>query len=585
MERKKIVIVGGVAGGASAAARARRLCEQCEIIVFERGPHVSFANCGLPYFVGGEIVEQDSLLLQTPETLRARFNLDVRVSTEVVAIDRGRQVLKVRELGSGREYEQTYDTLVLSTGASPLKPPIPGIDRAGHFTVRNIPDVERIIAWIKDCRACRAVVVGGGYIGLEMAEQLKHRGLGVTVIEALPQVMTPLDPEMAAWLHQELRANDVALHFGDSVAAFEAPQPGETARASVVVLKSGKRIEADTVVLGLGVRPETSLAKNAGLELGSLGGIRVNDHMQTSDPKIFAVGDAVEVRDRLTGAWGIIPLAGPANRQGRIAADNIFGRPSRYESTQGTAILRLFKLSAGCTGANEKSLRKAGIPYQALHLHPGSHAGYYPGAEPIAMKVLFAPDSGKLLGAQAVGHDGVDKRIDVFATAIKGNMTVQDLAELELAYAPPFGSAKDPVNMAGMAAQNVLAGDVKLAQWNEIPSSSSSRRESAQTSPAEIVSGLTSAATSQDHLVLLDVRRPDERAKGFIPGSLHIPLDELRARMNELPRDKEIIVHCQSGQRSYFACRILSQHGFRVRNLTGSYRTWKTATATPTSSS
>lgn len=585
MERKKIVIVGGVAGGASAAARARRLCEQCEITVFERGPHVSFANCGLPYFVGGEIVEQDSLLLQTPETLRARFNLDVRVSTEVVAIDRGRQVLKVRELGSGREYEQPYDTLVLSTGASPLKPPIPGIDRAGHFTVRNIPDVERIMAWIKDCSACRAVVVGGGYIGLEMAEQLKHRGLGVTVIEALPQVMAPLDPEMAAWLHQELRANDVALHLGDSVAAFETPQPGETARASVVVLKSGKRIEADTVVLGLGVRPETSLAKNAGLELGSLGGIRVNDHMQTSDAKIFAVGDAVEVRDRVTGVWGIIPLAGPANRQGRIAADNIFGRPSRYESTQGTAILRLFKLSAGCTGANEKSLRKAGIPYQALHLHPGSHAGYYPGAEPIAMKVLFAPDSGKLLGAQAVGHDGVDKRIDVFATAVKGNMTVQDLAELELAYAPPFGSAKDPVNMAGMAAQNVLAGDVKLAQWNEIPSSSSSRRESAQSSPEGKVSGLTSAATSQDHLVLLDVRRPDERAKGFIPGSLHIPLDELRARMNELPRDQEIIVHCQSGQRSYFACRILSQHGFRVRNLTGSYRTWKTAIATSPSPS
>ncbi len=573
MERKKIVIVGGVAGGASAAARARRLCEQCEIIVFERGPHVSFANCGLPYFVGGEIVEQDSLLLQTPETLRARFNLDVRVSTEVVAIDRSRQVLKVRELGSGREYEQTYDTLVLSTGASPLKPPIPGIDRAGHFTVRNIPDVERIMAWIKDCRACRAVVVGGGYIGLEMAEQLKHRGLGVTVIEALPQVMAPLDPEMAAWLHQELRANDVALHLGDSVAAFEAPQPGEPARASVVVLKSGKRIEADTVVLGLGVRPETSLAKNAGLELGSLGGIRVNDHMQTSDPKIFAVGDAVEVRDRVTGAWGIIPLAGPANRQGRIAADNVFGRPSRYESTQGTAILRLFKLSAGCTGANEKSLRKAGIPYQALHLHPGSHAGYYPGAEPIAMKVLFAPDSGKLLGAQAVGHDGVDKRIDVFATAIKGNMTVQDLAELELAYAPPFGSAKDPVNMAGMAAQNVLAGDVKLAQWNEIEPLT---RPSATLSPEDGARG---------SLVLLDVRRPDERAKGFIPGSLHIPLDELRARMNELQRDKEIIVHCQSGQRSYFACRILSQHGFRVRNLTGSYRTWKTATATPTSPS
>lgn len=554
MSSKRLVIVGGVAGGASAAARARRLCEQCEIIVFERGPHVSFANCGLPYFVGGEIVEQDSLLLQTPETLRARFNLDVRVNTEVVAIDRTAKLVKVRELATGREYDQPYDSLVLSTGASPLKPSIPGIDRAGHFTVRNIPDVERITAWIKDCNACRAVVVGGGYIGLEMAEQLKQRGLGVTVVEAMPQVMTPLDPEMAAWLHQELRANGVTLHLGDSVAAFETPKPGESARASIVVLKSGKRIEADTVVLGLGVRPETSLAKNADLELGKFGGVRVNEHMQTSDPNIYAVGDAVEVRDRVTGAWGIIPLAGPANRQGRIAADNIFSRPSRYESTQGTAILRLFKLSAGCTGANEKSLRKAGIPFQALHLHPGSHAGYYPGAEPIAMKVLFAPDTGKLLGAQAVGHDGVDKRIDVLATAIKGNMTVQDLAELELAYAPPFGSAKDPVNLAGMAAQNVLAGDVKLAQWDEV------------------------ASLDPRETVLLDVRRPDERAKGFIFGSIHIPLDEIRARMNELPNDREIVVHCQSGQRSYFACRILTQHGFRVRNLTGSYRTWKTAT-------
>jgi NADPH-dependent 2,4-dienoyl-CoA reductase/sulfur reductase-like enzyme/rhodanese-related sulfurtransferase len=553
MNKKRIVIVGGVAGGASAAARARRLCEECEITVFERGPYVSFANCGLPYFVGGEIVEQDSLLLQTPKTLRARFNLDVRVSTEVLSIDRTAQAVKVRELATGREYEQPYDSLILSTGASPLRPPIPGIDRAGHFTVRNIPDVENIMAWIKDCHACRAVVVGGGYIGLEMAEQLKHRGLGVTVVEAMPQVMTPLDPEMAAWLHAELKANGVALHLGDSVAEFEAPKPGETARASVVVLKSGKRIEADTVVLGLGVRPETSLAKNAGLELGALGGVRVNEHLQTSDPKIYAVGDAIEVRDAVTGAWSIIPLAGPANRQGRIAADNIFGRPSCYEGTWGTAILRLFKLSAGCTGANEKSLRKAGIPFQAVHLHPGSHAGYYPGAEPIAMKILFAPDTGKLLGAQAIGQEGVDKRIDVFATALKGGMTMNDLAELELAYAPPFGSAKDPVNMAGMAAQNVLAGDVQLAQWNEI------------------------AALDPKLTVLLDVRRQDERAKGFIPGSIHIPLDEIRSSMNELPRDREIIVHCQSGQRSYFACRILAQNGFRVRNLTGSYRTWKTA--------
>jgi NADPH-dependent 2,4-dienoyl-CoA reductase/sulfur reductase-like enzyme/rhodanese-related sulfurtransferase len=551
--KKRLVIVGGVAGGASAAARARRLCEKCDIIVFERGPYVSFANCGLPYFVGGEIIEQDSLLLQTPATLRARFNLDVRVSTEVVAIDRAAQVVKVRELTTGREYDQPYDALVLSTGASPFKPPIPGIDRSGHFTVRNIPDVEHIMAWIKDCKACRAVVVGGGYIGLEMAEQLKHRGLGVTVVEAMSQVMTPLDPEMAAWLHIELKTNSVELHLGDPVAAFEPPKAGESARASIVVLKSGKRIEADTVVLGLGVCPETSLAKNAGLELGALGGIRVNDHLQTSDPRIWAVGDAIEVRDHVTGVWSIIPLAGPANRQGRIAADKIFDRPTRYEGTWGTAILRLFNLTAGCTGANEKCLRKANIPFQALHLHPGSHAGYYPGAEPIAMKILFAPDTGKLLGAQAVGQEGVDKRIDVFATALKAGMTVNDLAELELAYAPPFGSAKDPVNLAGMAAQNVLAGDVQLAQWNEV------------------------ASFDPKQTVLLDVRRPDERAKGFIPGSIYIPLDEIHSRMNELPRDHEIVVHCLSGQRSYFACRILAQHGFRVRNLTGSYRTWKTA--------
>ncbi len=549
----RLVIIGGVAGGASAAARARRLCENCEIIVFERGPHVSFANCGLPYFVGGEIVEQDSLLLQTPETLRARFNLDVRVRTEVMAIDRPSQTVTVREIETGREYAQPYDALVLSTGAVPLKPPIPGIDRSGHFAVRNIPDVERIAAWIKDCKECRAIVVGGGYIGLEMAEQLKQRGLGVTLVEALPQVMAPLDPEMAAWLHGELRSNGVELHLGDPVAGFETPTADEQARASVIVLKSGKRLHADVVILGLGVRPEVSLAKDAGLELGALGGIRVNDQLQTSDPKIWAVGDAIEVRDCVTGEWSIVPLAGPANRQGRIAADNIFQSPKSYDGTWGTAILRLFNLTAGCTGANEKSLLKAGIPYQALPLHPGSHAGYYPGSEPIAMKVLYAPITGKLLGVQAVGSEGVDKRIDVFASALKNSMTVHDLAELELAYAPPFGSAKDPVNLAGMAAENVLDGNVQLAQWSEV------------------------ASFDPLQTVLLDVRRPDERAKGQIPGTIHIPLDELRERMGELPQDREIVVHCQSGQRSYFACRILAQNGFRVRNLTGGIRTWKTA--------
>lgn len=553
---KRIVIVGGVAGGASAAARARRLSEDAQIIVFERGPHVSFANCGLPYFVGGEIVEPDALLLQTPDSLRDRFNLDVRVRTEVTGIDRDAKRIKARELENGREYEQPYDALVLSTGAAPLRPPIPGIDRAGHFTVRNIPDVEQITAWIRDCPACRAVVVGGGYIGLEMAEQLKRRGLAVTIVEALPQVMAPLDPEMAAWLHQELHAHDVGLHLNDPVAGFAPPTPAEPARASIVVLKSGRRLPADLVVLGLGVRPETGLAKRAGLEIGALGGLRVNEHLQTSDPHIWAVGDAVEVRDAVTGAWSLIPLAGPANRQGRIAADNIFGRPARYEGTWGTAILRLLGLTAGCTGASEKCLRKAGIAYQAIHLHPGSHAGYYPGAEPIAMKVLFAPDTGKLLGAQAVGRDGVDKRLDVLATALQAGRTVEDLAGLELAYAPPYGSAKDPVNFAGMVASNVLAGDVQVAQWSDI------------------------ASLDPPTTVLLDVRNAGERAAGHIPGSLHIPLPQLRARLGELPEDKEIVVHCQSGQRSYFACRVLSQRGFRVRNLTGSYRTWKTATTT-----
>ena len=555
MTPKRLVIVGGVAGGASAAARARRLCEDCEITVFERGPHASFANCGLPYFVGGEIVKSDDLLVQTPESLRARFNLDVRVNSEVTGIDRPRRRVMVRDLGSGRDYEQPYDSLILSTGARPLVPPIPGIEREGHFTVRSIPDVTRIKDWTQNCQACRAVVVGGGYIGLEMAEQLvRHGGLSVTLVEGLPQVMAPLDPEMAAWLHRELRAHGVTLLLGNPVASFEAPAEGESARASVVVMKDGQRLPADAVVLGLGVRPEVSLAKNAGLEIGARGGIRVNEHLQTTDPDIWAVGDAIEVRDAVTGVWNLIPLAGPANRQGRIAADNIFGRSARYHGTWGTAILRLFDLTAGCTGANEKTLRAAGLPYQALHLHPGSHAGYYPGAEPIAIKILFAPDTGKLLGAQVVGRDGVDKRLDVFATAIQGHMTVHDLADLELGYAPPYGSAKDPVNLAGMAAQNVLSGDVITVQWDEV------------------------SARDHTRTILLDVRRSDERSRGFLPGSIHIPLDELRSRLGELPVDREIIVYCHSGQRSYFASRLLMQRGFRVRNLTGAWRTWSAAT-------
>lgn len=553
MSANRIVIVGGVAGGASAAARARRLGEDAEILLFERGPHVSFANCGLPYHIGGEIPEREKLILQTPESLLARLNLDVRVNTEITAIDRTKKEVTARDLATGRAYTERYDALVLATGAAPLKPPIPGIERAGHFVLRNVPDLDAILAWVNQHGARNAVVVGGGYIGLETAEQLRRRGLNVAVAEALPQVMAPLDAEMAAWLHDELRRNGVDLHLNDGVACFEAPRTGEPAAASVVVLKSGARLPADVVVLGLGVRPEVTLAKAAGLNLGERGGIRVDEGMRTSDPAIWAAGDSVEVRDPVTGAWTLVALAGPANRQGRIAADNIFGRASKYRGTYGTSVLRLLGLVAACTGSNERTLRKAGRAFQALHLHPGSHAGYFPGAQPIATKILFDPIDGRLLGAQAVGTDGVDKRIDVLATALQAGLSVHDLAELELAYAPPFGSAKDPINMAGMAAQNVLSGDAETIQWNEV-----AERDTAKT-------------------VLLDVRDPGETAAGMIGGALNIPLPQLRNRLNELPKDREILVYCQAGQRAYFASRILKQKGYRCRYLSGSYRTWSVA--------
>ncbi len=554
MTLKRVIIVGGVAGGASAAARLRRLREDLEIVVLERGPHVSFANCGLPYYVGGEIEAEEDLLLQTPESLRARFNLDVRVLSEVTRLDPGARVVTVRDLQRGETYTLPYDALILATGAAPLRPPIPGIEREGHFTVRSVPDTADILAWIEARDARRAVVVGGGYIGLEMAEQLHRRGLSVTLAEALPQVMAPLDPEMAAWLHDELKAHDIPLHLSDGVAAFEAPRPDEHAAASVVVLKSGARLPADLVVLGLGVRPEIALARDAGLDIGERGGVRVDAEMRTSAPDVFAVGDVVEVRNAVTGEWSLIPLAGPANRQGRIAADVIAGRASRYEGTWGTAVLRLFSRTAACVGANEKALRFARIPYQAIHLHPQSHAGYFPGAEPMAFKLLFSPEEGRLLGAQAVGGEGTDKRIDVVATALQAGLTVDDLAQLELAYAPPYGSAKDPVNLAGMAAQNLLNGDVEVVQWNDL------------------------AALDADGALLLDVRSDTEQETGAIPGSVRIPLPELRSRLAELPRDREVVVYCLSGQRSYFAARLLSQHGYRVKNLTGAYRTWATAT-------
>ncbi len=542
---KRILIVGGVAGGASAAARLRRLDEFAEIVVFERGPHVSFANCGLPYHIGGEIPDEKSLLVQNPKRLHDVFNLDVRTRHEVIAIDRLRREIEAKNLETGAISRERYDELILAPGAAPLRPPIPGIDREGHFTLRNIPDTKAIIDWIESRTAIDAVIVGGGFIGLEMAEQLHGLGLNITVVEALPQLMAPLDPEMAVHLQAELIKNDIKVHLNDPVVSFESAQE---ACASEVVLKSGTRIPADVVILALGVRPEIGLAKAAGLDIGARGGIRVDVRMRTSDPHIWAVGDAVEVRDPVTGEFTLVPLAGPANRQGRIAADNIAGRDSIYQGTLGTAIVRVFELAAAGVGANEKALKRLGIPHEIVHLHPNSHAGYYPGAEPLAMKLIFAPISGEILGAQIVGRDGADKRIDVLATAMHGRMTVNDLAELELAYAPPFGSAKDPINLAGMAAQNVLAGLVQTAQWHEVGKTDS---------------------------LILDVRDKHERDAGSIPNSIHIPLGELRQRLNELPKDRELLVHCQSGQRSYTACRMLTQHGFRCRNLTGSYRTWK----------
>ena len=553
MKRKRILIVGGVAGGASAAARARRLSEEAEILVFERGPHVSFANCGLPYFVSGEIRKSKDLVLQTPEELHARFNLDVRVNTEAVRIDRNENILEVRDLKTGEVAKEPYDALLLSPGASAIKPPIPGIDSPGHFTLRTVPDTLAISTWITIHQAKRAVVVGGGYIGMEITEQLTRRGLTVSVVEEMPQVVGIFDVEMATYLHRELLSNGTDLHLSDSVVAFDSPKQGEQAAASVVFLKSGARLPADIVILAIGVRPEVELARLAGLEIGELGGIRVDNRLRTSDPHIWAVGDAIEVRHIVTGEWALIALAGPANRQGRIAADNILGRDSCYEGTLGTSIVRLFDITAAATGANERMLGKVGIDYQSVHLHPNSHAGYYPGSSPIALKVLFAPESGKILGAQAVGRDGVDKRMDILATSIKAGMTVSDLAQLELSYAPPFGSAKDPVNLAGMIAENVIAGDLAQAQWDEV-----------------------------EHLddnvtLLLDVRQPEEWDAGRIPGAVHIPLPELRNRLCELPLDREIVVYCQSGQRSYYACRILTQYGFRCRNLSGAYLTWSAA--------
>ncbi|MGX1983717.1 CoA-disulfide reductase [Thermolongibacillus altinsuensis] len=541
---KKIVIVGGVAGGATTAARLRRLDEQAEIVMFERGEYISFANCGLPYYIGGSITKRDALLVQTVEGMSEKFNLDIRTLSEVIQINRDRKTVTVKHLPTNKTYEESYDYLVLSPGASPIKPPIPGIDDANNlFTLRNIPDTDRIKAYIDHEKPKKAVVIGGGFIGVEMAENLWERGIEVTLVEMANQIMAPVDYEMAAILHQHIRDKGVRLILEDGVAAFE--QNGR-----IVKLNSGKTIETDMIILAIGVKPESELAKQAGLEIGERGGIKVNEYLQTSDPSIYAVGDAIEVKDYVNGQPTQIPLAWPANRQGRIVADHINGRDVRYNGTLGTAIAKVFDMTVAATGNNEKTLKRLGIDYEVLHIHPNSHASYYPGAFPIALKLLFDRKTGKIFGAQAVGYDGVDKRIDVLATAIKGGLTVFDLPDLELAYAPPYSSAKDPVNMAGYVATNLIEEMVETIQWHEVN---------------DLV---------EKGECIVDVRESIEREMGFIPNSINIPLGQLRKRLNELPKDKTIYVYCQVGLRGYLAARILMQHGFKVKNLDGGYKTY-----------
>jgi len=543
-QRKRIVIVGGVAGGASAAAKARRVSEDAEIILLERGGDISFANCGLPYHVGGIIKERARLLVQSPQAMRQRFAVDVRTRSEVIRINRQAKTVVVDDKAKDKQYEQPYDVLILSPGAEPVRPPIPGADHKKVFTLRSLADMDAIKAAVDEGERKSAVVVGGGYIGLEMTEVLVHRGLTVSLVELEPQVMGPIDSEMAAPLHEQLRLQGVDLCLGSSVTAIQEKEGRLEAR-----LSTGRVVPCGLVILAVGVRPEAKLAAEAGLTVGQRKGIVVDDHMRTSDPDIYAVGDAVEVQDLVGGFPAVIPLAGPANRQGRVAAINALGGDAVYEHTQGTAICKVFDLAVGMTGLSEKALKRAGLAYEKIYVHPASHAGYYPGATQMSLKLLFDPGNGKILGAQCVGASGVDKRIDVLAVAIRAGMTVYDLEKLELAYAPPFGSAKDPVNYAGFVAANVLRKEVGICHVADV-------------------------VNAGPKLLLLDVRTTPEVQQGTIPGSIHIPLDELRRRLDELPRDKEILAFCQVGLRGYLACRILSQNGFACRNLSGGYKTY-----------
>lgn len=541
----RIVIIGGVAGGMSAATRLRRLNEKAEIIVLEKGPYVSFANCGLPYYVAGEIEERSDLLVQTPEALQTRFELDVRPNSEATAINAEQKEVTVRT--AEEEYTLNYDKLILSPGAKPFVPPTKGLEEAENiFTLRSVPDVDAISAFIEKEQPKKAVVIGAGFIGLEMAESLVHRGLEVTIIEKAPHVLPPLDEEMAAYVTKELTANGVKLYTGLAAESFEE-------KGKVVVLENGERLESDITLMSVGVKPETSLAQTASIKTGIRGGILVNEQYETSQKDIYAVGDAIVVKQQINGADTMIALASPANRQGRQVADVISGIDRKNKGSIGTAIVRVFNLAAASTGLSERQLQQANETYESIHIQGKSHAGYYPDAKTIVLKLLFHPTTGKIYGAQAVGEDGVDKRIDILATAIKAGMTVEDLPELEFTYAPPFGSAKDPVNMAGYAALNIIEGISESVQWYELEDKQAAGHQ------------------------LLDVRNATElETNGRLKGSVNIPLDNLRDRMEELPKDQPLIVSCHSGLRSYVAERILKQHGYQVKNLDGAFALYST---------
>ena len=542
----KLLIVGGVAGGASAAARARRLSEDAEIILFERGPDVSFANCGLPYHIGGEIAQREKLLIVSPERLRTRFNLDVRVRSSVESIDRAAKKISVRNLATGEVYEESYDKLILAPGAKPIRPPLPGVDLPGIYTLRNLEDMDRIVKRVQQ-GVLHAVVVGAGFIGLELVENLVRRGIAVTLVELRDQVLPPLDKEMTTPLAEHLASHGVKLLLSQAVESFDevsGASPGETAF----------RIGVSCATCHSRRWRSTGEQIGGGMQSGNRAhdGIRVNQRLQTSDPDIYAVGDVIEVTDAVTGQPTQVPLAGPANRQGRIAVDNIFGRPATFRGTQGTAIVRVFERTAAITGASEKLLNSTNRPYRKVYVHPANHVGYFPGAEGMTLKLLFNPKSGRLLGAQAVGGTGVDKRIDVLSAAIQVDMTVYDLEEMELAYSPQFGAAKDPINMAGFVAAGLICGDHPQIDVKSV------------------------LATVDKHPpFLLDVRTAEEFAAGNIPNSVNIPIDELRLRLSELPRDRRIIAYCQVGQRGYLATRILRQNDIDAVNISGGYKTYR----------